>query len=52
MFEKLNILDEKDPHLRKKSVDAKLPLSKEYKNTIEKIIKELTYRDKQHNYWS
>ena len=43
MFEKLNILDEKDPHLRKKSVDAKLPLSKEYKNTIEKIIKELTY---------
>ena len=43
MFKKLNILDEKDPHLRKKSVDAKLPLSKEYKNTIENIIKELTY---------
>lgn len=43
MFKKLNILDEKDPHLRKTSVDAKLPLSKEYKNIIENIIKELTY---------
>lgn len=43
MFKKLNILDEKDPHLRKKSVDAKLPLSKEYKNTIKQIIQELTY---------
>ncbi len=43
MFKKLNILDEKDPHLRKKSVDAKLPLSKEYKDIIENIIKELTY---------
>ena len=43
MLKKLNILDEKDSHLRKKSVDAKLPLSKEYKDTIENIIKELTY---------
>ena len=43
MFKKLDILDEKDPHLRKISIDAKLPLSKEYKETIKKIIKELTY---------
>lgn len=43
MFKKLDILDEKDPHLRKISVDAKLPLSKEYKKTIKNIIKELTY---------
>ena len=43
MFKKLNILDEKDPKLRKISVDAKLPLSKEYKDIINQIIKELTY---------
>lgn len=43
MFEKLNILDEKDSRLRKISVDAKFPISEEYKNTINKIIKELTY---------
>ena len=43
MFKKLDILDEKDPHLRKKSVDATLPLSKEYKDTIKQIITELTY---------
>ena len=43
MFKKLNILDEKDPHLRKSSVDAKLPLSREYKTLIKQIIKELTY---------
>ncbi len=43
MFKKLNILDEKDPHLRKISKDANLPLSNEYKNTIERIIQELTY---------
>ena len=43
MFKKLDILDEKDPHLRKVSVDAKLPLSKEYKDIIDRIIKELTY---------
>ena len=43
MFKKLDILDEKDPHLRKMSVDAKLPLSKEYKDIVKKIIKELTY---------
>lgn len=43
MFKKLNILDEKDPHLRKVSVDAKLPLSKDYKKIIQQIIDELTY---------
>ena len=43
MFKKLNILDEKDKRLRKISVDAKLPLSKEYKEIIEQIITELTY---------
>ena len=43
MFKKLDILDEKDKRLRKVSVDAKLPLSKEYKATIKQIITELTY---------
>ena len=43
MFKKLNILDEKDKRLRKISVDAKLPLSNEYKEIIERIITELTY---------
>ena len=43
MFKKLDILDEKDKRLRKVSVDAKLPLSQEYKNIIERIITELTY---------
>lgn len=43
MFEKLNILDEKDSHLRKKSKEAKLPLSKEYKELIDRIITELKY---------
>mgnify|MGYP003571283715 CR=1 FL=1 len=43
MFKKLNILDEKDEHLRKVSVDAKLPLSKDYKKIIQRIIDELTY---------
>ncbi len=43
MFKKLNILDENNPHLRKISIDAKLPLKKEYKDTINQIIKELTY---------
>ena len=43
MFEKLNILDESDKRLRKVSIDAKLPLTDEYKNLIERIITELTY---------
>ncbi len=43
MFKKLNILDEKDPHLRKTSKEAKLPLNDEYKNIIDRIITELRY---------
>jgi len=43
MFKKLDILDEKDKRLRKVSIDAKLPLTKEYKDIIERIITELTY---------
>lgn len=43
MFKKLNILDEKDSRLRKISKDAKLPLSKEYKDIVKQIITELTY---------
>lgn len=43
MYKKLNILDEKDPHLRKISKDAKLPLSKEYKDLVNHAINELTY---------
>ncbi|MBR6690698.1 MAG: peptide deformylase [Bacilli bacterium] len=43
MFKKLDILDEKDNRLRKVSVDAKLPLSDEYKALVERIITELTY---------
>lgn len=43
MFKKLNILDEKEKALRKVSVDAKFPISKEYKDIVKQIIKELTY---------
>lgn len=43
MFKKLNILDEKDQHLRKISKDAKIPLSKEEKQLIQDMIKHLTY---------
>ena len=43
MFKKLDILDEKDPHLRKISKEATLPLPKEYKDIIKRIIQELTY---------
>ena len=43
MFEKLNILDEKNPHLRKISKEAKLPLNNEYKKLIDRIITELKY---------
>ena len=43
MYKKLNILDEKDSRLRKISKEASLPLSKEYKDIIDHIIKELTY---------
>ena len=43
MFEKLNILDEKDKRLRKISKDATLPLSLEYKKLVERMITELRY---------
>ena len=43
MYKKLDILDEKDKRLRNVSKDAVLPVSKEYKDIIEHIIKELTY---------
>ena len=44
MFKKLDILDEKDKHLRKKSIDVvKFPLSKEYKKIIQQVIDQLTY---------
>lgn len=43
MFKKLNILDEKEKALRKKSVDAKFPISKKYKDIVKNIITELTY---------
>ena len=43
MYKKLDILDEKDKRLRQVSVDATLPLSKEYKKIIKDIITELTY---------
>lgn len=43
MFKKLNILDEKDPHLRKISVEAALPINPDYKKIINNIITELKY---------
>ena len=43
MFKPLNILDEKDKHLRMKSVNVDLPISKEDKKTIQHIIDHLTY---------
>lgn len=43
MFKKLNILDEKDKRLRKKSIDASFPLSNEDKELIRRAIDELTY---------
>lgn len=43
MFKKLDILDEKDKHLREISVDAEFPLSKDEKKLIQKMIDELTY---------
>lgn len=43
MFKPLDILDEKDKRLRTKSIDVKLPLTKEDKKTIQHIIDHLTY---------
>lgn len=43
MFKKLEIVDEKDPILRKISKDATFPLSKEEKKLIQQMIDHLTY---------
>ena len=43
MFKELKILDEKNKTLRQMSKEVSLPLSKEDKDIIEKIIKQLTY---------
>lgn len=43
MFKKLDILDEKDKNLRKKSIPVTFPLSKEDKILIQRAIDELTY---------
>ena len=43
MFKALKILDDTHKILRETSKEVKLPLSKEDKNTIEQIIKHLTY---------
>lgn len=43
MFKELKILDEKDKRLRETSKEVELPLSKEDKETINDIIKQLTY---------
>jgi len=43
MFEKLEILDEKDPKLRKVSKEVTFPLSKKDKKLIQRCIDELTY---------
>ena len=43
MFKKLDILDEKDKHLRTKSVDVEFPLSNDDKKLIQRIIDHLTF---------
>ncbi len=43
MFKSLNILDEKDKRLRKISKEVSLPLDKKDKDTIDRIIMQLTY---------
>lgn len=43
MFKKLDILDERNKVLRQTSKEVTFPLSKEDKNTIEQVIKHLTY---------
>ena len=43
MFKPLDILDEKNKVLRQKSKEVSLPLSKDDKETIDHIIKHLTY---------
>ena len=43
MFKKLDIIDEKDPILRRVSKDATFPLSKEERKLIQRAIDHLTY---------
>lgn len=43
MFKKLDILDERDSHLRKVSDEVVFPISKDDKKTINEIIKHLKY---------
>ena len=43
MFKALKILDEKDKHLRQKSVDATFPLNEKEKALIKQAIDHLTY---------
>lgn len=43
MFKACHILDEKDAHLRKKSVEATFPLDKKYKDLIQQAVDHLTY---------
>ncbi len=44
MFKACNILDEKDPHLRKKSkVIDEFPIKKEYQDLVKQAITHLTY---------
>lgn len=43
MFKKLDILDEKDPRLRKQSTEVIFPLAKEEKQLIQRMIDHLTY---------
>ena len=43
MFKELKILDEKNKTLRKISKEVSVPLSKDDKETIDQIIKQLTY---------
>ena len=43
MFKKLNIVDEKDPMLRKISEDVVFPISKDEKKLIQRAIDQLTY---------
>ncbi|MEG0021580.1 MAG: peptide deformylase [Bacilli bacterium] len=43
MFKRLNILDEKDKRLRRKSESFNTPVSVEEKQIVEQIIKHLTY---------
>lgn len=42
-FKAVDILDEKDKHLREKSVEVSFPLSKEDKKLIQRAIDHLTY---------